>query len=122
MSRTKEILVIDDNEDVGEVVCATAESVKMQCRLATNVDEFLAELSADTDIIFLDIKMPDMNGRELLELLGANHCSAGIVLMSGLGDTVLRQTEAYGLGLGLKMIGVLSKPFRVAELLVLLRK
>ena len=122
MSRTKEILVIDDNEDIGEVVRAVAERAKMSCTVTTSVDAFLAALTAETDLIFLDMKMPEMNGREMMELLAVHHCSAGIVLMSGLGSSVLGAAEGYGRGLGLKMVGTLPKPFRVAELSELLRK
>ena len=122
MGRVKEILVIDDNEDIGEVVRAVAERAKMNCTVTTSVDAFLAALTEDTDLIFLDMKMPEMNGREMLGLLAAHHCGAGIVLMSGLGGAVLGPAEAYGRGLGLRMVGVLPKPFRVAELTELLRK
>ena len=121
MSRVREILVLDDDEDIGEVVRAVAERAKRSCTVTTAVDAFLAALTEDTDLIFLDMKMPEMNGREMLGLLAANHCRARIVLMSGLGSGVLKLAEGYGRGLGLKMAGLLPKPFRVAELVQLLR-
>jgi CheY-like chemotaxis protein len=122
MTQPRQILVIDDNRDIGEVVRATAESVKMRCEISTTVDGFLAALTAETHLIVMDMKMPEMNGRELLALLAAHQCASGIVLMSGMGDRVLKAAETYGRGLGLKMAGTLPKPFRVAELLAVLRR
>jgi CheY-like chemotaxis protein len=122
MSVPRQVLVIDDNRDIAEVVCATVETVKMSCMLANTVAEFLAALTPETDLILMDMKMPDMDGRELMALLAERGCQAGIVLMSGLGMGALGQAEVYGRGLGLKMVGSLAKPFRVGELVAMLRR
>jgi len=122
MSQPKQVLVIDDNRDLGEVMRATVESAKMSCEVTTTVDEFLAALTAETSLILMDMQMPEMNGRELLALLGAHYCPSGIVLMSGIGSGALKQAESFGRSLGLKMVGTLAKPFRVADLLAMLRR
>jgi CheY-like chemotaxis protein len=122
MSGPRRVLVIDDNDDIAELVCAAAESLKMTCEATTTVDDFVAALTVETDLILMDMMMPEMNGRELLAMLAGRRCKAGIVLISGVGPVALREAEAHGRDLGLKMAGVLAKPFRVPELLALLKQ
>jgi CheY-like chemotaxis protein len=109
--------VIDDTPEIAELICATAQRLDVECRFATRVDDFLAALTPEIHLILMDMKMPEMNGRELLTLLAAHHCRARIVLMSGVGGSVLAEATAYGTSLGLRMGGVLAKPFRMVELM-----
>ncbi len=122
MSKPREVVVIDDSSEIGELVCAAAARVNIDCTATDRVDDFLAALTAETDLILMDIKMPEMNGRELLELLATHYCGARIVLMSGVGRGVLAEAESYGRSLGLNMAGILPKPFRVAELVAMLQQ
>ena len=122
MSRPRQVVVIDDNRDIAELACATVGSLNMSCITTSGLDEFLAALTPETDVILMDMRMPDMNGRELMDLLAARHCPAGIVLMSGVGSGSLKEAETYGRGIGLRMVGSLPKPFRVAELIEILKR
>ena len=68
-------------------------------------------------LIFLDLKMVDMDGVELMHTLAAYKFAAPIVLMSGCESKVLRTVTELGRGLGLNMGGVLAKPIRLETFL-----
>jgi EAL domain-containing protein (putative c-di-GMP-specific phosphodiesterase class I) len=116
MKPFQKILVIDDESDVGEFVSAAAEAMGFQCTATTDASVFLALLTPDTTLILLDLLMPEMDGIEVLRLLGAQKCKAGIVLMSGVGKRTLESAGQLAQVLGLSIVGNLQKPFRLAEL------
>jgi len=60
--------------------------------------------------------MPEMDGIELLRLLGQQKCQAGIVLMSGTGKRIIESAGQLAHAHGLSIVGHLQKPFRLAEL------
>jgi EAL domain-containing protein (putative c-di-GMP-specific phosphodiesterase class I) len=108
MTASPKILVVDDESDVGEFVFAAA--------VTTDAKTFLEALTPDTTLILLDLLMPEIDGVELLRLLGEQKCKAGIVLMSGVGKRVRETAEQLAQILGLSIVGHLQKPFRLAEL------
>jgi EAL domain-containing protein (putative c-di-GMP-specific phosphodiesterase class I) len=115
MKAIKRILVIDDEIDVGELVATAAETMGYECTATTDAGIFLGALTPDTSLVLLDLMMPDMDGIELLRLLGERKCKAGIVLMSGIGKRTLESAGQLAQILGLTVVGSLQKPFRLTE-------
>ena len=60
--------------------------------------------------------MPEMDGIEVLRLLGERQCKARILLMSGMDKRVLETAEKLAQSLGLAVVGHLQKPFPLNEL------
>ena len=112
--------MIDDNRDIAELVCAMAESLKMECTIAEDVAAMWAALTPEPALIAMDLKMPEMSGAELMAELATRGCKAKIVVMSGVGPVALRAAEELGRSLGLDVVGSLAKPFRGAELRAML--
>jgi EAL domain-containing protein (putative c-di-GMP-specific phosphodiesterase class I)/CheY-like chemotaxis protein len=121
MATSANILVIDDDADIGELVSAAAQSLGLQCRATTDAADLACLLDADVSLILLDLMMPGMDGVEVLRLLGKLECRASIVLMSGISKRVLDTAERLADALGLRIAGHLQKPFRLADLEEFLR-
>ena len=122
MRAIQSILVIDDEADVGEFVCAAAQAMGFDCAATTDATTFLEVLSPETTLILLDLVMPELDGVELLRQLGEQKCKAGIILMSGSAKRIIEAAGQLAHALGLTIVGHLQKPFRLAELEKVLAK
>jgi EAL domain-containing protein (putative c-di-GMP-specific phosphodiesterase class I)/FixJ family two-component response regulator len=115
------ILVIDDDSGVVELIDATARKLGLACTACTTAAAFLEALTPDTTLIMMDLMMPEMDGIELLRLLGEQQCKAGIILMSGSGKRIVEITEQFAQSIELAITGRLRKPFRLTELEAVLK-
>jgi len=115
-------MVIDDDKDIGELVVAAAQEMGFVCVATTNAAQFPELFTFDTNLILLDLMMPEMDGIEVLRLLSEQQCKAGIVLMSGISTRILETAEKLARALGLSVVGHLQKPFRLTELEEVLSK
>ena len=82
----------------------------------------LRQLEADPAIGLLvtDLKMPDMDGIALLRELDNKNRQVGVIIMSALGDKILRAAETIGVGHNLQVLGVSPKPVTLKRLRELL--
>lgn len=116
MSTSDRIVVIDDDRVVGEIVSALAKAMGLQCDVTRTPDEFFGHVGSDTSVILLDLVMPEMDGIEILRLLGERNCKARIILMSGINIRVIETAKKLAESLGLSVIGHLQKPFPINNL------
>lgn len=111
----KRALLIDDDGDIGEFVTHVAAEKGWECLATTNAATFIDSLTVDTNLIFVDLVMPDVDGIELLRVLAEVGCEAGIVLMSGVGKRVMETAVEMVQALGLPVVGQLQKPFQIHD-------
>lgn len=116
MGPAPRILVIDDDEDIGEFISAVAEGMGFRCTTTTEAVAFLEALTPDTAVVMLDLLMPSMDGIELLRILGEQHCNARVIMMSGIGRRIMETAEELAQAHGLSVAGHLEKPFSVEDL------
>jgi EAL domain-containing protein (putative c-di-GMP-specific phosphodiesterase class I)/CheY-like chemotaxis protein len=116
MISKQKLLIVDDEEELCEVISATAQAMGFECIATTDAKMFLENLGPDTSLVLLDLRMPKMDGIELLRLLGKRQCKADIVLMSGVGKRTMESALQLAQVLGLSIVGHLNKPFQLAEL------
>ncbi len=111
------ILVIDDEAGIRESLRMILEYEGYTCVLAATGDDGLALARSEApDLVFSDIKMPGMDGLEVLTRLKAQDESLPVVMISGHG-TVATAVEATKLG----AMDFIEKPLSTERVLLTVR-
>jgi DNA-binding NtrC family response regulator len=111
------ILVIDDEKSIRNTLKDILEYEKHEVVLAANGMEGLEQLQNQSfDAVLLDIKMPEMDGIEVLEKINASYPEVQVVMISGHG-TVDVAVKAVKMG----AYDFIEKPLDLNRLLVTLR-
>ena len=112
------IFIIDDEEPVRAGLARLLRAIGMNSITFESAESFLAAHDPEQDgCLLVDIRMPGMSGIDLIEELGRRKSSLPAIVMTGHADP--RALERLN---ALTLVGCLSKPFRVAELKVLLQR
>lgn len=114
----KRILVVDDEQSVGELIKILLTRDGYEVATAENGREGLKQVDIlHPDLVITDITMPDMEGIELITILRKQHDDLPIVAMSGnvVGRSFLKVTEVLGAA------ATLHKPFSTQELVDVVR-
>ena len=111
------ILVAEDEQDLNRLICRTLERAGYGVDACGDGEAALAYLDgADYDCIVLDIMMPKLDGRQVLQSLRSRGAAVPVILLTAL-DSV--QDRVSGLDLGAD--DYLVKPFDLDELLARIR-
>ena len=111
------VLVVEDNDDVGQFSTELLEDLGYTVRRVASADAALAILAKDefsADLVFSDVIMPGMNGVELAGLIRDRYPGLPVVLTSGYSN-VLAESAHQGFEL-------IQKPYSVELLSRILRK
>jgi two-component system response regulator AtoC len=114
----KRILIIDDEENFRHMLSVILKKEKYEVDTAANGEEGLQKIVAeDFDQILCDIRMPGMDGLDVLKEGQKRGIHASVIMMSAYGsiDTAI---EAMKLG----AYDYISKPFKPDEIILTLRK
>src|SRR3954447_9093493 len=111
------ILVVDDEVAIRESLRMTLEYEGYECILAATGQEALSLAERETpDLVLLDVKMPGMDGIDVLERLRAMNEALPVIVVSGHG-TISTAVEATKKG----AFDFIEKPFASERVLVSLR-
>jgi len=112
------ILVVDDEEIMRNLLDKMLSLEGYNILTAVDGQDALEIIAEEkVDLVVSDMKMPRMDGFELLKNLRNNYPDMGVVIMTGFGDTY---TVKDALLLGADEY--LSKPFKRLELLSVVEK
>ena len=109
---TKRILIVDDNPNMSTLLSDILEIFDFEGFHAENGRDALDRLrQSKYDMVFTDLRMPQMDGYDLLDAIKSEHPSMPVVVVTGyaVGDT--RELEVAR-----KADGFLHKPFKVNEI------
>lgn len=115
MKKTKMILVVEDESDLGETIAYNLEREGYACRKATHGDAALAEVRRSApDLIVLDRMLPGRSGDEVVSELRRDPRTAGIPVLM-LTAKAEESDELVGFALGAD--DYVTKPFSMKLLL-----
>jgi DNA-binding response OmpR family regulator len=87
MNRFGHILIVDDEANLRHTVARILQRAGFEVTTAASGKEGLALLSQQTfDLIFMDIRMPDMNGLETFQAISTNYPKLPVILFTGQPD------------------------------------
>jgi two-component system response regulator PilR (NtrC family) len=112
------ILIVDDEQSYRQLLSLVFESDGHNVRTAMNGRKALESLQTEhADVIISDVKMPDMDGIEMLKAVRETLPDLGVVLMTAFAS-VETAREAFKLGAD----DFIQKPFDVEELKLIVKK
>jgi DNA-binding NtrC family response regulator len=112
------ILVIEDNEDLSFTISKVLQKEGYRVFTAKSGEEGLPTLRKElVDLILLDLKLPKMNGIEVLSKVKEMDADLAVIMMTASTD-VKPAIEAMKKG----ALDYLMKPFELEELKLVVRK
>jgi DNA-binding NtrC family response regulator len=111
MAATPRILIVDDEPQIVEFLSLTFEQAGYTVRTASNGLDAIALCSEEPfDVVLSDVRMPEMNGHQLVQWVAAHHPTTRTALMSG-------YDEVGGKCSGSSRCPLIAKPFPPQEIL-----
>jgi len=111
---TRPCLVVDDEPRLRRVLCRLMEHDGFACLEAGSGAEALARLGdGAVPLVLTDLRMPHMDGIELLQEIGARWPDTAVVMITGVADVDMA-VRALGLG----ATDYITKPFHLDEVRV----
>ena len=112
---TKKVLIVEDERDIRDLICATLDSENFEIICAKDGGEALEIVRANSpDVIVLDIQLPKINGDEVCRLLRADPklSSIKVLMLSGVTQNIGSQKSRL-----VGADGYITKPFSPLQLL-----
>ncbi len=111
----RKVLVVDDDPDIREVICAVLEAHSYQVILACDGEEGCEKLKEERpDLMILDLLMPRMDGFEVLKRLQDSRWSkyrnTPILILSSVTEDVARRRYELETALELNVDDYVEKP------------
>jgi DNA-binding response OmpR family regulator len=107
------VLVVDDEEDFLKALVTRLELRGMDVRGVTSGDEALETLAERSfDVVVLDIKMPGMDGIDVLRAIRREHAGTAVLVLTGHASQELSE-EGRSLG----AFDYLIKPVKLEKIL-----
>jgi CheY-like chemotaxis protein len=119
MTNQRSILVVDDEEALRTVLGSELSGEGYHVETASDGDEAIATLQNNNkfDLILLDIKMPKVDGFEVLKFIKANTPGIKVIMLTAFAD-LKNAIESKKLGAD----DFISKPYDLVDLLTTIER
>lgn len=108
----KPILIVDDEKNIRLTMSQSLEPLEIPVHTAVNGEEALQKLREEPfGLVFLDLKMPGMDGMEVLRLIKEDWPKTRVIIITAHG-TIETAVEAMKLG----AVDFIQKPFTPGEI------
>ncbi len=114
------VLIIDDDEVLARALRRHCEDLGWLARVRSDTANLKTSDFSAFDVVILDLMMPNLDGIEILRLLGDCEEKPALIPMSGLGTKLLNSATQLAQFHGLRVLGELQKPFKMGDLAELL--
>jgi len=105
--KARSVLIVDDEKNIRLTLSQALEVMEVETDTAANGEEALAELQArEFGLILLDLKMPGMDGMEVLRCVRETRPDIHVIILTAYG-TIESAVEAMKLG----AVDFIQKPF-----------
>ena len=115
------LFIMDDDLSFAELLKDISLSVCSDIEVFNDPFAFINKLFCASDIIILDIKMPKMDGVEILRRLAIKKCKAKIILISGFDSSVLHSSSMLAKELGLNVVAQVRKPVQAKQIQAIIK-
>lgn len=110
--KTKKILIVDDEKNIRMTISQALADMDVQTATAINGEEALAMMKdSDFGLVLLDLRMPGMDGMEVLERLRRDRPDIRVVIITAHGS-IESAVDAMKLG----AVDFIQKPFTPKEI------
>lgn len=118
MPEKSKILVVDDEDALRTVLSGELASEGYHVQTAGDGDDAITNLQKETfDLVLLDIKMPRLNGFEVLKFVKEKYPKTKVVMLTGFAD-LKNAIESKKLGAE----DFVSKPYDLVDLLTTIER
>lgn len=112
--RLRRVVIIDDDRAFAELLTTMVGSLGHEAVVKADSSASHTYEVRDSDIVFVDLMMPRVDGIQVLEQLARQNVKSAIVLISS-NDRFMSEAEKVVKNLDLQLLGVLYKPFQLPD-------
>lgn len=113
------VTILDDDDFILDVTQSMIESIGITDVVTyTSAQQALQSLKLSDvhQVLLCDLNMPEMDGVEVIRILGQSNFVGAIIVLSGEDSRTLQTVVNMGRAYHLRLIGALVKPVKMAEL------
>ncbi|HSG88085.1 MAG TPA: EAL domain-containing response regulator [Pseudomonadales bacterium] len=113
--RGQRAIIIDDIPEMAQFICDLCQASGLEAQRFPDAQSIDPQALRAANLIFLDLNLPGLDGVELMREFGRQRLKTPIILVSSHEDCTLQAAAAAGRECGLRIHGVLHKPFSIPQ-------